>query len=67
MLMLVSYDVNTTTASGRRRLRRIAKGTVFAFKILSLSAHWIGLSGLHLRGNWNLFVSRRVIVCGIII
>jgi CRISPR-associated protein Cas2 len=25
MLMLVSYDVNTTTAAGRRRLRRIAK------------------------------------------
>ena len=25
MLMLVSYDVNTVNASGRRRLRRIAK------------------------------------------
>ena len=25
MLMLVSYDVNTTSAAGRRRLRRIAK------------------------------------------
>lgn len=25
MLMLVSYDVNTTNATGRRRLRRIAK------------------------------------------
>lgn len=25
MLMLVSYDVNTTTADGRRRLRQIAK------------------------------------------
>lgn len=25
MLMLVSYDVNTTTASGKRRLRRVAK------------------------------------------
>lgn len=25
MLMLVSYDVNTMNASGRRRLRRIAK------------------------------------------
>ena len=25
MLMLVSYDVNTTTVEGRRRLRRIAK------------------------------------------
>ena len=25
MLMLVSYDVNTTTALGKRRLRRVAK------------------------------------------
>lgn len=25
MLMIVSYDVNTTTAAGRRRLRHIAK------------------------------------------
>ena len=25
MLMLVSYDVNTTNAAGRRRLRRVAK------------------------------------------
>ena len=25
MLMLVSYDVNTVNAAGRRRLRRIAK------------------------------------------
>lgn len=25
MLMLVSYDVNTTTAEGRKRLRKIAK------------------------------------------
>lgn len=25
MLMLVSYDVSTTTAAGKRRLRRIAK------------------------------------------
>jgi len=25
MLMLISYDVNTTTTQGRRRLRRIAK------------------------------------------
>lgn len=25
MLMLVSYDVNTTTPAGRRRLRRVAK------------------------------------------
>lgn len=25
MLMLVSYDVNTTTVSGKRRLRRVAK------------------------------------------
>lgn len=25
MLILVSYDVNTTTAAGRRRLRQIAK------------------------------------------
>ena len=25
MLMLVSYDVSTVTAAGRRRLRRIAK------------------------------------------
>ena len=25
MLLLITYDVNTTTASGRRRLSRIAK------------------------------------------
>ena len=48
MLMLVSYDVNTVNAAGRRRLRRIAKVCEdwgFASRIPCLSVRLIGASG----------------------
>ena len=54
MLVLITYDVNTETAAGKRRLRKVAKMCVnygSGFKILSLSAFWMLLSTLYLKQN----------------
>lgn len=43
MLVLITYDVNTQTAAGRKRLRQVQKRvpiTDNAYKILYLSARW---------------------------
>ena len=43
MLVLITYDVNTETAAGRKRLRKVAKSawtTGSGFKIPSSSACW---------------------------
>ncbi len=44
MLVLITYDVNTADAAGRKRLRQIAKQcvnyTASGFRIPSLSASW---------------------------
>lgn len=42
-MVLITYDVNTETAEGRTRLRRVAKQCVNygrAYRTLSLSAYW---------------------------
>lgn len=43
MLVLITYDVNTETAAGRKRLRKVAKSawtTGSGCRILSSSACW---------------------------
>ena len=50
MLMLVSYDVNTVNAAGRRRLRRIAKlceSWGIRVQIPCLNVMSIGRNGRH--------------------
>lgn len=47
MLVLITYDVNTQTAAGRTRLRKVAKECTnygMESKILSSSARWMRLS-----------------------
>lgn len=51
MLMLVSYDVNTVNAAGRRRLRRIAKvcedwGIRVQNSVFECTVDWIQWLGL---------------------
>ena len=44
MLVLITYDVNTETAAGKSRLRKVAKNALIMakeFKILYLNVKWI--------------------------
>ena len=43
MLVLITYDVNTQTEAGRKRLRKVAKESITdsVFKIQYLSAKWM--------------------------
>ena len=50
MLVLITYDVNTETAAGKTRLRKVAKQCVNyeeGFRILYLNVFWITLSASH--------------------
>lgn len=67
MLVLITYDVNTEDAAGRRRLRQIARQCVnYGQRVQCLSVCWTQPSVNCFRLNFYPLWTQRRIVCAFI-
>ena len=70
MLVLITYDVNTETAAGKARLRKVAKQCTNYGRRVQNSVFECILDNaqcITLKAIWQILSMRRLTVCGFII